>query len=74
MGVSSLQCGQTKADMFSTIPSTGMETLSNMSFARITSESAMSCGVETSTTPAARTFWARVSGTSPVPGGRSSTR
>ena len=37
--------------MFSTMPRTGIDTLSNMSFARITSESATSCGVDTSTTP-----------------------
>ena len=70
MGVSWRQWGQTKVDMFSTMPSTGMPTLSNMSLARMTSASAMSCGVDTSTTPAAFTFCARVSGTSPVPGGQ----
>ncbi len=74
MGVSFRQCGQTKEDMFSTIPRIGIDTLSNISFARMTSASATSCGVETSTTPAARTFCASVSGTSPVPGGRSRMR
>ena len=74
MGVSVPQCGQMKADMFSTRPRMGTATLSNMSLARMTSARATSCGVETSTTPAALTFCEMVSGMSPVPGGRSSTR
>ena len=54
MGVAMWQCGQTNWLMFSTMPSTGMCTLSNICLARTTSASATSCGVVTSTAPAAR--------------------
>ena len=49
-------------------PSTGMWTLSNICLARTTSASATSCGVVTSTAPAARTCCESDSATSPVPG------
>ena len=68
MGVVLAQCGQTNWLMFSTMPSTGMWTLSNICLARTTSASATSCGVVTSTAPAARTLCESVSATSPVPG------
>ena len=61
MSVSWPQCGQTKPLMFSTKPSTGMLTLSNIVFALIASESATSCGVVTTTAPDTETCWAMVS-------------
>ena len=42
--------------------------------ARRASIRAISCGVETITTPSSGVFWIRVSWMSPVPGGRSTTR
>ena len=74
MGVAVWQCGQMNWLMFSTMPSTGMCSLSNICLARTTSASATSCGVVTSTAPAARIYCETVSATSPVPGGRSITR
>ena len=68
------QFEHTWVDMFSTRPSTGTSTFSNIFSALIASSSAMSCGVVTITAPATGTFCERVSWMSPVPGGRSMTR
>ena len=46
------QCGQTKVDMFSTMPSTGTFTLRNIASPLRASMSATSCGVVTITAPA----------------------
>ena len=59
--------------MFSTRPSTGTITFSNIRTPRRASISAMSCGVETITAPARLTRCAIVSCASPVPGGMSTT-
>ena len=59
--------------MFSTRPSTGTFTFSNMRTPRRASISATSCGVETITAPASGTRWLMVSWASPVPGGMSTT-
>ena len=59
--------------MFSINPSTFTPTSPNMATARRASISARSCGVETITAPSGFSFWASVSCTSPVPGGRSIT-
>ena len=42
--------------------------------ARVASSKATSCGVQTTTAPVSGSDWARVSGMSPVPGGKSITR
>jgi hypothetical protein len=60
--------------MFSTMPSTGTSTFSNIRSALRASSSAMSCGVVTITAADTGTRWARVSWMSPVPGGRSMTK
>ena len=60
--------------MFSTMPSTGTETFSNIFSPLRASASAMSCGVVTITAPATGTRCASVSWMSPVPGGMSTTR
>ena len=60
--------------MFSTMPSTGTSTFSNIFSAFFASSVAMSCGVVTITAPASGIFWVRVSWMSPVPGGRSISR
>ena len=54
--------------MFSTMPSTGTETFSNIFRPLRASASAMSCGVVTITAPATGTRCASVSWMSPVPG------
>ncbi len=59
--------------MFSTSPSTGTCTRSNIRTPRRASISAMSCGVETITAPVSATRCAMVSCASPVPGGMSTT-
>ena len=74
MSVVSPQCGQTKVDMFSTMPMTGTLTLRNMASPLRASISATSCGVVTITAPASGMLWVTVSCASPVPGGRSRTR
>ena len=60
--------------MFSTRPSTGTSTFSNIFSALRASSVATSCGVVTITAPATGIFCARVSWMSPVPGGRSTIR
>ena len=60
--------------MFSIIPSIGTFSWRNIVMARVASSSATSCGVQTTTAPVSGRLWASVSGTSPVPGGRSITR
>ena len=60
--------------MFSTMPSTGTATFSNIFRPLRASASAMSCGVVTITAPETGTRCARVSWISPVPGGMSTTR
>jgi len=60
--------------MFSTMPSTGTSTFSNIFKPRRASSSAISCGVVTMTAPETGIFCARVSWMSPVPGGRSTIR
>mmetsp|Transcript_12601 Transcript_12601/g.20036 ORF Transcript_12601/g.20036 Transcript_12601/m.20036 type:complete len:259 (+) Transcript_12601:508-1284(+) len=57
--------------MFSTIPTIGVPSFSNMLMPLRASSSAMSCGVETTKAPVSSAFCARVICTSPVPGGRS---
>ena len=60
--------------MFSTMPSTGTSTFSNILSALRASSSAMSCGVVTISAPETGTRWLSVSWMSPVPGGRSMIR
>ena len=60
--------------MFSTSPTTGTFSVRNMETAFCTSMSATSCGVETTTAPVSGQDCARLSATSPVPGGRSTMR
>src|SRR5438094_913702 len=67
MSVSWWQWGQTNPLMFSTNPSTGMFTLSNIVFALMASARATSCGVVTTTAPLTLTCCAMVSWMSPVP-------
>jgi hypothetical protein len=67
------QALQTWTAMFSTRPSTGIETFSNIFSALPASSVATSCGVVTTTAPATGIFCAMVSWMSPVPGGRSTT-
>ena len=54
--------------MFSTIPRIGTFSWRNIATARTASSRATSCGVQTTTAPVSGRLWARVSGTSPVPG------
>ena len=65
---------KTSPDMFSIRPSVGTLTFSNSRWARRASARATSCGVETMTAPSSGVFCTSVSCTSPVPGGRSTTR
>lgn len=71
--------GATKCDMLSTRPKicqqrrTGTLTLWNMVMPLRASASATSCGVLTTTAPSTVTSWQRLSATSPVPGGISTT-
>ena len=60
--------------MFSITPSTGMFSCRNIPTALRTSETATPWGVVTTTAPAIGTLWAMLRATSPVPGGRSTTR
>ena len=60
--------------MFSTMPSTGTLTFSNILSALRASSSAMSCGVVTITAPLTGTRCESVSWMSPVPGGMSTIR
>ena len=60
--------------MFSITPSTGMLSWRNIATALRTSDTDTPCGVVTTTAPATGTLWAMLSETSPVPGGRSTTR
>ena len=62
------QFGQTKVDMFSTIPSTGTSILRNIASPLRASKRATSWGVVTITAPATGTFWITESWASPVPG------
>src|SRR5690606_9038429 len=59
--------------MFSTTPSTGTFSLTNISAAFAASSAARRWGVVTTTAPSTTTDCASESGTSPVPGGRSTT-
>ena len=60
--------------MFSINPSTAILVCLNIVRARTTSASATRCGVLTSTAPVTVQLRASDSATSPVPGGRSTTR
>jgi hypothetical protein len=60
--------------MFSTTPSTSTLSCWNIRTARTASSCATFCGVHTITAPASFSVCAIVSGTSPVPGGRSMIR
>ncbi|CPL40673.1 Uncharacterised protein [Bordetella pertussis] len=60
--------------MFSTTPTMGTPTFSNIFTPLRASSKAMSCGVVTMTAPVTGTFWLRVRWMSPVPGGMSMTR
>jgi hypothetical protein len=60
--------------MFSIKPSTGTESLSNMRMALTESSIATVLGVVTITAPVTTVCWMSESWTSPVPGGRSTTR
>src|SRR6185436_18604950 len=68
ISVSSPQCGQANAVMFSTRPTTGTFIRWNMARALVTSLRLSSCGVVTSTAPEIGTAWASVSCASDVPG------
>ncbi len=57
--------------MFSTMPRIGMLTLRNMAIAFTASNSATSCGVQTTTAPVSGNNCESVSAMSPVPGGMS---
>ena len=72
--VRSPQPGQRWKLMFSIRPRTGAFTWRNIWMPRRTSASATSCGVVTMMPPVSGTCCVSVSCTSPVPGGRSSTR
>jgi len=74
MGSSCPQWLQMWTLMFSTTPSTGTCTFSNILRPLRASISAMSCGVVTITAPVTGTFWASDSWMSPVPGGMSTIR
>ena len=60
--------------MFSTMPTIGTPTFSNILRPLRASSSAMSCGVVTITAPVTGTFCDSVSWMSPVPGGMSTIR
>ncbi|MNH35458.1 hypothetical protein D3C79_961440 [compost metagenome] len=60
--------------MFSTMPSTGTCTFSNITIPLAASSKAISCGVVTTSAPVTGMFCDSVSWISPVPGGISSTR
>ena len=60
--------------MFSTMPTIGTPTFSNILSPLRASSSAMSCGVVTITAPVTGTFCDSVSWMSPVPGGMSTIR
>ncbi len=60
--------------MFSTTPSTGTSSVPNICAAFPASAPASRCGCVTTTAPESSTDCARLSGTSPVPGGRSTKR
>ena len=60
--------------MFSMMPSVGMFSFLYIATARRLSASDTCCGVVTTIAPATGTVWLRLSATSPVPGGRSTTR
>jgi hypothetical protein len=66
--------GGTKYDMFSTMPSTGTLTFSNIARPLRASISERSLAVVTITAPESGACWVSVSAASPVPGGRSTTR
>ena len=69
------QCGQTKPDMFSTMPTTGNASWSQNASERETSAAATRCGVVTTIAPSGSgSDWQTVSGSSPVPGGASTIR
>ena len=68
------QFGQQYSAMFSTMPSTGTPTFSNMVRPFLASISAMSCGVVTMTAPVMGTRCDMVRAMSPVPGGMSTSR
>ncbi len=63
-----------KPDMFSTTPPISRETLSAIWAARRATFWAVCCGVVTIRNCAWGSSWARVIETSPVPGGRSTSR
>ena len=65
--------GPSNQAMFSTTPRIEAPVLRNMVAARRASIRAISCGVETITTPSSCSRWTSVSWMSPVPGGRSMT-
>ena len=60
--------------MFSMTPSGGMLSFLYIATARRVSASDTCCGVVTTIAPATGTVWLRLSATSPVPGGMSTTR
>ena len=68
------QCGHTKPDMFSTRPKIGIFTVLQKLMDLRTSASATSCGVVTIRACTFGMVWATESGSSPVPGGASTTR
>ena len=70
----SLPSSPMKYDMFSTMPSTGICSCSNIAMARVASSCATFWGVQTTTAPVSGSSCDIVSGTSPVPGGRSMMR
>lgn len=75
ISVSSPHLGQTKPPMFSTTPITGSETLWQNEIDLRTAASATSWGVVTITAPSASSIsWQTAIGSSPVPGGASTTR
>ena len=66
--------GVVKPDMFSIAPSSSRSNFTAMSAARFATVCAAGCGIVTSTSLACGSSWASVIETSPVPGGRSSSR
>ncbi len=66
--------GATNQLMFSITPATGRFTRAAMPAARRATRWAVSCGVVTITIVAVGSSWAIESDTSPVPGGRSTSR
>jgi hypothetical protein len=73
MSLSVPQVGHSKWLMFSTSPSVGMFSFWYMRTARRLSASDTCCGVVTTIAPETGTVWLRLSATSPVPGGMSTT-